>query len=124
MHIFLENFAINVLLLKASFKTKHASKDICQKWIFTEKTMVLSYCFLKRTLTFSFGKNITFNSLLTYFSIFTISVVIFSQKQDQICELTRIEWVSPAFRDSYQHENLSFTSPALPMFQPHSVIVK
>ena len=34
----------------------------------------------------------------------------------QICELTRIEWVSPSFRDSHLHENLSFTSPALPIF--------
>ena len=34
----------------------------------------------------------------------------------QICELTRIEWVSLSFRDSHLHENLSFTSPALPMF--------
>ena len=41
----------------------------------------------------------------------------------QICELTRIERVSPTFRDSYPHENLSFTSPALPMFHPYSVIV-
>ena len=36
-----------------------------------------------------------------------------------ICELTRIERVSPAFRDSHPHENLSFTSPALPMFHRH-----
>ena len=42
----------------------------------------------------------------------------------QICELTRIERVSPAFRSSHPHENLSFTSPALPMFHPHSLIFK
>ena len=31
VHIFNENFAINVLFLNASFKTKHISKDIYQK---------------------------------------------------------------------------------------------
>ena len=37
---------------------------------------------------------------------------------EQTCELTCIERVSPAFRDSHPHENLSFTSTALPMFYP------
>ena len=42
------------------------------------------------------------------------------QKLVQICELTRIERVLPGFRDSHPPENLNFTSPALPIFHPHS----
>ena len=42
------------------------------------------------------------------------------QKLVQICELTHIERVLPGFRDSHPHENLNFTSSALPIFHPHS----
>ena len=47
-----------------------------------------------------------------------------SQQNIQICELAGIEEVSPTFQDSNPHENVRFISPALPMFHPHSVIVK
>ena len=44
---FVENFAMNILLLKASFK-REQSKDIYQKWTFTKKSMILLEALVRR----------------------------------------------------------------------------
>ena len=67
------------------------------------------------TLTYHLAVLIdNFNSLNAKFTLLSV----------QICELTRISRLSPAWKLKLHFTRITDVSPALAMFHPHSVIVK